>query len=105
MSNETMNLFPNPKLYRELSEPYSSLEEANEKLGAFLEEVGEVRKKYKIPNLQIIVMGSALNSEGAESDFIAPCSYGDSLRAEMMLAYALGIAQSDREKFEKWAND
>jgi hypothetical protein len=95
---QTMNLFPNPELYRKLSEPYGSLEEANKEMADFLEAVAELRKKHKIPSLQLIMMGSAKNDKGTESDFIAPAFYGDSMRMEMMLAYAMGQAASERQQ-------
>lgn len=85
-----------PKLFRELSEPFQSVDEVNEKLEGFRKEIGELRKKYKIPNLCVAALFS-YTAGGEEAEAFWNASFGDALKVEGMLAYALGETQAARQ--------
>lgn len=86
----------NPKLYRELSVPFETAEEAQAIFSAFFEELGELRKKHGFQNVHVIVMDNFLDN-GEESAFITNGHYGSMAQAEAMTAWALGIEHSSRE--------
>lgn len=91
----------NPKRYRELSEPYPSEEVANQMLEGFFEAVSEARIKFKVPDLLMVAMVTALNSDGKEQLSMSQSSFGDWQKAEGMAAYAYGRTQVEREEFVK----
>ncbi len=92
-----MNFEPNPKLYREMSKPFSSMQEANAALQAFMDELGELRKKHKLPDVYFCVRIS-YEKDGEELPAMTHGGYGDSLEHESMLAFAIGQVQSDRQE-------
>lgn len=93
-----MTHIANPKLFRELSEPFTSNEEADKALRAFFDELGELRKKHRIRDLHMIVGGSVRTSDDDEGEFMSVMHYGDSSRAEAMSAYAYGVATAERQE-------
>ena len=68
----------NPKLYRELSEPFPSSEAAEAAYNAFLEELYELRKKHKIANVNFVLGISYVGAEGEEGEVFMP---GHSIRS------------------------
>lgn len=93
---------PNPKLYRELSEPYASAQEAQAKADELFKRAGEIRKELKIPNLYLVIGATWMGEpgteyEGKELAGVIPGGFGDSFQHEAMLAYALGIVQAERQ--------
>jgi len=76
--------------------PFSSREEATKASTAFIEELAGLRKKHRIRDVTYILM-FGYESEDGESDAILSGSIGDSSKAEVMLAYALGVVQTDRQ--------
>jgi hypothetical protein len=92
----------NPSLFRLLSEPFENLDAANKAIAAFLDELGDLREKHKIPNVVTIIGASAWTKgdgdEQQETEFLVPHMYGDSLRMESMAAYAYGVAASARQE-------
>ncbi len=89
---------PNPKLYREMSEPHPSVEAVNQALRAFFDEFGELRKKHKLRDVIAVVNTSYLKEDGEECDGGSWFGYGSSLNHEMMLAHTLGVVQTDRQE-------
>ena len=94
---------PNPELYRELSKPYASMQEANAKAQEFYRRVGELRKELQISNLYCAIgvtwMGEpGTEYEGQEIAGMIPGGFGDSFQHEALLAYALGIVQAERQE-------
>ena len=89
----------NPKLYRELSEPFASSEAVNEGLENFFADLGELRKKHKIRDLVVLVSLSYMSQDGTdELDTITQMEYGDAMKHEMMLAHTLGLVQAERQE-------
>jgi hypothetical protein len=88
-----------PKMYREMSEPFASIDECNAALKAFFEELYELRKKHGIRDLYYITAGSYLGPDGKdECQFITPSMCGNPLMAENMAAYAFGYEQAERQR-------
>lgn len=88
----------NPKLYRELSEPFASAADANTALDAFFQGVEELRKQHRFANVYVIVCASMQgDTADDEQEWQASCHYGDGLRAEAMTAWAYGREQGRRE--------
>ncbi len=81
-----------PEKYRRMSVPYKSEEEAREMLTAFLGELGEIREKYKVPNVVLVTKASVM-IEGQEKVFPAIANWGDSAHVLSMLAWAFGDEQ------------
>ena len=89
---------PNPGLYRELSTPYASVDEANKNLKAFWDDLAEIRKKHRIADLQVVIRVSALSEDGEEGVSIIHGGYGDQTKWESMLAYAFGMESAYRQE-------
>jgi hypothetical protein len=88
----------NPQLYRELSEPFETMDEANSAVQEFFREVGELRKKYGLPNVYFIVSASSKDAAGEEGQFIVNMMYGDESMAESLVAYSLGFEAAERQE-------
>ena len=88
---------PNPKLFRELSEPIANAE-LQTALQAFYEEVGQLREKLRIQNVYCVVNSAMITAEGEESEFMTSFQYGDALRGQSMVAWAYGYEQAAREE-------
>ncbi len=86
-----------PATYRRLSEPFPSVEEANEALAAFFRDVQAAREKHRIADVVVLVeISNVLDGEevrGSASSF-----YGDSARVLPMLAREFGAAQQRHEE-------
>jgi hypothetical protein len=87
----------NPKLYRELSDPFESAKEAQAAWNAFFEDLGEIRKKHGFQNIHVIALDSYI-TDGEEGAFMINAHYGDSSQAEAMAAYAFGVEKAQREE-------
>jgi hypothetical protein len=86
-----------PANYSQMSVPFESEDEANKAMNDFYEEVGELRKKYKIQDLLVVMYGSLKSSDGEVGNFMNSISFGSSLNQEGLAAYAYGAAKADRE--------
>lgn len=84
--------------YRKLSEPFSSFDEANSALNAFFKDVRELRVKHKIPDVYIILSGSAIAEDGEEGEWIISQHHGNRLKSEPMTAFAYGHEQVLRQE-------
>lgn len=89
----------NPKLFREMSVPYESVEQANESLSAFQAELAELRKKYKIPTLLCIFHVTMLTDDGEEGAAMTTCGMGDMALFESMAAWAFGQEAAARQEY------
>ncbi len=87
-----------PKLFREMSEPFESASEADAAINAFFDELGELRKRHGFPNVYVIVGGSIVADSGDEHEFVSTLHYGNGLQAEPLTAYAFGKEQARREQ-------
>lgn len=77
------------KNYQEMCIPYESQDEANKATGAFYEELGELRKKYKIRDCLVVIYGSFKNGDD-EGEFMNSIGFGNSLNQLPMAAFAYG---------------
>ena len=88
----------NPSLYRQLSEPFPTPEAASAAIEAFWEELEEIRKKHKIPDVHMVLAWKSLGSDGQPGEYTASAHLGNELMAEPMAAYAYGKEQADRRE-------
>lgn len=84
------------KLYRAMSEPFPDVEAANAALGAFFEELYELRRKHRIADVLAVVQFSVVEDE-RESARIIHLQIGDQLRAAAMAAFAFGACEAEHE--------
>jgi hypothetical protein len=87
-----------PENYSKLSVPFESSDTASEALENFYKEVGELRKKHKIPDLLMIVKASVKYEDGEIGDIIHHSFYGNVLNQLPMAAYVYGQTQADHEE-------
>lgn len=81
---------PNPKLYRQLSEPFADSDAASKAAKDFADEMAELRIKHKMPDVVVIISVNYLNKDGDEGEIQCTLSLGDINNKLMMLAHALG---------------
>lgn len=85
----------NPALYRQLSEPFAGADAANDAIAAFFADVRAAREKHRIADVQVVV-SVAIDYGEHQGQAVTSHGLGDSLRAESMLAWALGKEQTER---------
>lgn len=91
-----------PKNYMEMSVPYENPESAEEAMTNFNKELGELRKKYKIPDL-LYVTKAGVMIEGEPGEFFSQGFFGYSLNQLPMSAYAYGqISKESEETISKF---
>ena len=89
---------PNPALYRELSEPFHSEEDATVAIKAFLADVEESRKKHHIPDVLTVVQVNAIAStleELPEGVFQSTLFLGNPINELALAAFAFGRAKQE----------
>lgn len=87
--------------YYKMSEPFESPDEINKAIAEFNIELGELRKKYKIADMLVVLMDSVKYATKTGQIMIT-LTYGNSLNVPIMAAYAHGQAQVDsREMINK----
>ena len=93
-----MNQTANPELYRKLSEPFGSKEEADTEIAAFFEAVSQLRQKHLMPDVIVMAQANVIH-EGDETIMQATAGFGDPLRMVTMLAQALGREQAENDAY------
>jgi hypothetical protein len=83
-----------PEKYRLLSAARTP-DEVNAALTAFFEEMGALREKHGIPDV-VTICGVNAQYESGIGNAVIWSHYGDSTRAESLLAWAFGQAQVER---------
>lgn len=87
---------PDPALYRDLSAPFASPEDAQAALAAFWADVQEARKRHRLADVVVVVQVPV--RFGEEEGVSASVSHlGNWQNKEAMLARALGDASAERE--------
>lgn len=86
-----------PKLYREMSKPFDTVEQARAASSAFVDEFIELRKKHRIADVYCITQFCYLNDEGEEIVAGGQVGLGNSFEHEAMLARTLGRIQAERQ--------
>lgn len=88
---------PNPELYEQLAQPYSTRQDAADTLKAFLDCVAIARKNYRVPD--VVICAAAMWQEGdtVQVERLA-LTLGDAVQSQS-LAHSLlsAIVQSDKE--------
>ena len=87
-----------PELYRELSEPFKSTDDCNEALVGFTKELRDIRAKYHIRELLVVMKGSAITESGEEGGLMVMGHHGNAVEEEGMAAWAFGQAQARRQQ-------
>lgn len=93
---ESTMFINDPANYRNMAEPFASLDEANESIKRFYESVRELRNKFGIRDVLVVIASCAM-SKGREQEFMLSGMNGSELNEESMAAYAFGVAQSRRQ--------
>jgi hypothetical protein len=88
----------NPELYRKLSEPFENLMAANAALNGLMDDMRILREKHHIPDLYWVARITAKSEDGGETGAYSNGGMGNVLEWEAMLAYALGVEQTDRQQ-------
>lgn len=86
------------KLYRQMQEPHESADAAQAALTAFLEDLGELRKKHRIAEVLTCPTVRFIDKGDFESEAIVPHFYGDNSHAEVSAAFALGVYSQERQE-------
>ena len=95
MAKKTMDR----KTYRELSEPFPSVEAANNAVEAFFDEVGELRKKHKIMDCYFILALPYITADGQdEVEAFVPMMWGSEAKAETLTTWAAGHESAKRQE-------
>lgn len=79
--------------YRKMSEPFPSIEEANEALKSFYQAVEEARKEFHIMDVHVIVRMNVLRGD-TEGTAMTSAHYGNTLEGAPMCAWGLGQEQA-----------
>ncbi len=87
-----------PKLYREMSEPFKTPDEANAAIKAFFDDLGDIRKKHGLRDVLCVIQGSCIYPDQGEGEFITTAMHGSEDEAEPMAAYALGLHEAERRE-------
>lgn len=93
-----------PELYRQLSAPFDTAEEANTALVAFYADVRAARIKHRMPDALVIVAVNVRYQDDATQvgRAISHCHNGNQSEAEGLAAYAYGqLAAEHREEINK----
>jgi len=83
--------------YRQITEPLP-VDTVNANIKAFFDELYELRNKYRIADVMIVVRPSVKYDDGDIGAPMALASFGDSVLTEGMAAFAFGKASSDRQE-------
>jgi kynureninase len=86
-----------PANYRKLSEPFRDADAANKALDGFYSAIDAVRNEFHIPDVVTIIRANVVGDSG-EYSAITISQLGDEWQHEIMLAYALGKIQTDRQE-------
>ena len=87
-----------PSLYRKLCEPFPSVEAADEAVRNFIAELRELRIKYKIPDIAMVIRLTGMTDRGTEGEMYLLAHHGDTNLEENMLAWGFGFAQAERQR-------
>jgi len=81
----------NPELYRRLSEPWPTPDEANAAMREFDKELSELREKYRVPNLIAVCGVNAIRpDDGRDGTAVILLRWGNAAEHEPLVARALG---------------
>lgn len=88
-----------PDIYREMAEPFETVDAANDAINAFFEDLSALRERHKLAEVYVIIRDSMRDDpEAEEQTFYVTLHRGDSSHSESMVAYAMGLERERREK-------
>lgn len=87
-----------PENYRNLSAPFDGPDEANKAVQAFYTEIESARKRHRIADVAVAVALNVRYESGQEGMAMTHGAFGDSFKAESLLAYALGVEQAEHRQ-------
>lgn len=90
--------FRDPALYRQLSVPFPSVDDANASIKAFCDELAELRKKHRIRDLLFTIRIGLVDEAGTEGDSTLVNHFGDRASMESMAAYTYGTMSARRQE-------
>ena len=85
----------NPKLFREMSEPFNGAEEANVAVQAFCDDVKAAREKHRIANVVVGLSVNVIYENGEEGIGGSSMNMGDLMQAQLIAATLLGQYQAE----------
>lgn len=91
---KTATQITDPELYKRLCEPFPSVESANDSLSNFFTEFRELREKYGIPDVLLIIRSIYMN-QGELHDALLTMNCGDS---QLIFPMVSTIYNRQREK-------
>ena len=80
--------------FHEMSKPFKDAETADEAIRSFHEAVYDLRCKYKIANVSVVIKDAV----AGQGQFMNHFHAGNQLEEESMAAWHLGMASSDRQE-------
>lgn len=83
-----------PANYRKMCEPHEQAD-AQAAIDAFIEDVRLARNKHRMMDVHVVIMANMKSPEGNESPVISRSHMGDTGKAQVMLAYALGNQEAE----------
>lgn len=93
---------PDEKNYFEMSKPHENADLANKALRDFHNEIGEIRKKYKIRDVLIVTYDSVQYADNKIGEFMQHTAFGNSINQVNMAAYVYGQTKAEeRERVNK----
>lgn len=84
--------------YRAMQVPHESADAARAAFSSFLDELAELRKKYRIRDVHVICRVDGLTQDGEEGSMLASVHLGNSLEALGMCAFAYGEERKRQEE-------
>jgi hypothetical protein len=87
-----------PVLFRKLDNPFDSEESANRAIESFYEGVRELRQKFKLPNVAIVIECGVMRESMREGRAFSWAQMGDTQKSEDLLAYGFGQAVAERKE-------
>jgi hypothetical protein len=94
-----MTVRQDEEMYRKLSIPFESIDEANEALVKFTEELYALREKHRIRELLFTVRVGIVRDDGEEADATVVNHFGSSLAMEGIAAYSYGVLSTKRQQY------
>ena len=93
-----MEYISNPGLYEEMSKPYENASSATKAMQAFADDLRELRKKHRIPNV-VAILGTKTKDGDNVRDQVSWTNCGDlALVPDMLNAAFSFVVESLREK-------
>jgi hypothetical protein len=97
MAKQKVTGVEDPENYRTMSTPFSSLEDAQDELDQFFEEVRIARQKHKIADVHVIV-STNVKTENLIKRFSGAAHFGDATNGLEMSAEGMKVELDARKK-------